>query len=202
MFYIGLTGGIASGKSAVLQCFAELGAATLSADQIAREVVQPGSPTLDAIAEHFGDAILLDTGELNRAALREMISTSDDKRRWLEGVMHPAIAARSSAYIHEVGPSAIYIVHEIPLLTETRKTTEFSRILTVDVDSTVQRQRALARGNIDEHQLDAFIRAQASAAERRQIASDIIQNNGTMDELRCNVQRLHKLYLWLRNRRA
>ncbi|NVK30741.1 MAG: dephospho-CoA kinase [Gammaproteobacteria bacterium] len=202
MFYIGLTGGIASGKSAVLNCFAELGAATLSADQIAREVVMPGSPTLDTIARHFGGAILLPTGELNRAALREIISRSEAERRWLESIMHPAITARSSAYIQETGPTSLYLVHEIPLLSETRKTTEFSRILTVDVAQNVQRQRALARGNISEHQLDAFISAQASAAERRQIALDIIQNNGTMDELRCNVQRLHRLYLWLRNRRA
>jgi dephospho-CoA kinase len=194
---IGLTGGIASGKSTVEGRFAELGVPVINADHSSRAVVAAGQPGLAAVAERFGKHVLTATGELDRRALRTVVFADAHKRRELESILHPLIRAdMEKRAAHADGP---YLVLSIPLLIEgksrDRGAARVDRILVVDVDETTQLQRLMGRDSIGADEARAIIASQASRSERLRAADDVLENSGTVPELRQAVDRLHAEYL-------
>jgi len=192
---IGLTGGIASGKSTVAQRFTELGVPVIDADEAARAVVEPGKPGLERVIERFGAGVMAANGELDRRALRDRVFSDPASRRDLEAILHPLIrAAMDQREAAAVGP---YIVMAIPLLVEAGSRDRVDRILVVDVDESVQLQRLMARDAASPEQARAILASQASRAARRLAADDVLTNGGTVTELRQAVDRLHEQYLRL-----
>jgi dephospho-CoA kinase len=192
---IGLTGGIASGKSTVAQRFVELGVPVIDADAAARAVVAPGKPGLAAVSERFGSRALAENGELDRRALRDLIFKDPGSRRDLEAILHPLIRAEmeQSAEL-AVGP---YIVMAIPLLVEGGSHERVDRVLVVDVDEAVQLQRVMARDGCTLEQARAILTSQASRSARLAAADDVLPNTGTVTDLRQAVDQLHERYLRL-----
>ena len=192
---IGLTGGIASGKSTVAQRFTELGIPVIDADESSRRVVARGQSGLKAVVDRFGAGVLSAEGELDRRALRDLIFADLQSRRDLEAILHPLIRAdmeqRAAA---AVGP---YLVMAIPLLVEGGTRDRIDRILVVDADEAMQLQRLVARDNVSLEQAKAILAAQADRASRLQAADDVLVNSGTVRELREAVDRLHQQYLRL-----
>ena len=192
---IGLTGGIASGKSTVAQRFTELGIPVIDADESSRRVVARGQSGLKAVVDRFGAGVLTAEGELDRRALRDLIFADLQSRRDLEAILHPLIRAdmeqRAAA---AVGP---YLVMAIPLLVEGGTRDRIDRILVVDADEAMQLQRLVARDNVSLEQAKAILAAQADRASRLQAADDVLVNSGTVRELREAVDRLHQQYLRL-----
>jgi len=194
-FVIGLTGGIAAGKSEVSRRFEALGITVADADLAARAVVAPGSEGLARIAAHFGDTILQADGQLDRAALRARIFDSAQARQALEAITHPAIRQllRESCEQAE-GP---YAIAAIPLLTEAggrRQYPWLDRILVVDVPVAVQHARLMQRDGIDAALADRMIAAQASREARLALADDVVVNDGHPDHLQAHVERLDRAY--------
>jgi dephospho-CoA kinase len=190
---IGLTGGIASGKSTVAQRFMELGVPVIDADEAARAVVVPGKPALAEVLKRFGSGVFAENGELDRRALRDLIFKDPGSRRDLEAILHPLIRAdmdRSADLA--VGP---YVVMAIPLLVENGSSARVDRILVVDVDETVQLQRVMARDGGTEEQARAILASQASRSARLAAADDVLLNTGTVADLRQAVDQLHESYL-------
>ncbi|MBD3609887.1 MAG: dephospho-CoA kinase [Gammaproteobacteria bacterium] len=192
MLVIGLTGGIGSGKSTAAEIFSDLGVPVLDTDQVAREVVLPATPALDDIIQHFGDDIILDTGELDRAALRQIIFENDDARVALEKIVHPRIRQQVDQWIQN--QSSSYCIIIVPLLIEKGWDKRVDRILVVDVPSETQIDRARQRDNQDSEQVKKIIATQISRSERLNHADDIITNDGGMENLQQQVHKLHKLY--------
>lgn len=192
---IGLTGGIASGKSTVARRFVELGVPVVDADAAARAVVAPGKPGLAAVRERFGPRVLAENGELDRRALRDLIFEDPGLRRDLETILHPLIRAdmEQSAEL-AIGP---YVVMDIPLLVESGSRDRVDRILVVDVDETMQLQRVMARDGCTEQQARAILASQASRSARLAAADDVLVNTGTVTDLRQAVDHLHERYLRL-----
>jgi dephospho-CoA kinase len=190
---IGLTGGIASGKSTVARRFMELGVPVIDADAAARAVVAPGKPGLAAVSERFGPRVVAKNGELDRPALRDLIFKDAGSRRDLEAILHPLIRAdmEQSADL-AVGP---YVVMAIPLLVESGSRDRVDRILVVDVDEAVQLQRVMARDGCTEEQARAILASQASRSARLAAADDVLPNTGTVTDLRRAVDQLHERYL-------
>jgi dephospho-CoA kinase len=192
---IGLTGGIASGKSTVAARFAELGVPVIDADVAAREVVAPGTPGLAAVIERFGPGVLAKSGELDRRALRQLIFSDPVARRDLEAILHPLIRARMDQEAQVLdGP---YVVMAIPLLLEGGQRDRVDRILVVDVDEAVQLQRLQARDGSTPEQARAILQSQAGRNARLAVADDVLPNAGTVTDLRQAVDRLHDQYLQL-----
>ena len=198
---IGLTGGIASGKSVVSQRFVELGVPVIDADVAARAVVLPGTPGLKEIVQRFGDGILTAAGELNRGALREVIFNDPASRRDLDAILHPLIRAHME---HQAAAAVgTYLVMAIPLLVEGGGSRDrIDRILLVDVDEAKQLERVQARDGISMQQARAILRSQASRAARLAAADDVLLNEGSVADLRQAVDRLHQDYLTLAQARA
>ena len=192
---IGLTGGIASGKSTVARRFVELGVPVIDADAAARAVVAPGKPGLAAVSERFGSRVLAENGELDRRALRDLVFKDPGSRRDLEAILHPLIRAEmeQSAKL-AVGP---YIVMAIPLLVEGDSRERVDRVLVVDVDEAVQLQRVMARDGCTLEQARAILASQASRSARLAAADDVLPNTGTVTDLRQAVDQLHERYLRL-----
>lgn len=199
MLKIGLTGGIGSGKSAAAAYFAELGAPVIDSDQIARELVMPGSPALDEIVTAFGPEIIRQDGTLDRARLRRRVFADPFQRRRLEAILHPRIYADMHRRLALL--QAPYCVLVIPLLLETGATAMVDRILVVDAPEALQRQRVKQRGGMEDDTLEAILRTQLTRAERLQAASDIITNDGDFDHLQQQVKTLHRHYLTLAGQR-
>jgi dephospho-CoA kinase len=192
---IGLTGGIASGKSTVAQRFAELGVPVIDADVAARAVVAPGKPGLAEVLKRFGSGVMTENGELDRRALRDLIFREPGSRRDLEAILHPLIRAHMDQSAEQaVGP---YVVMAIPLLVEGGSRERVDRILVVDVDEAVQLQRVMARDGCTEVQARAILASQASRSARLAAADDVLRNTGTVTDLRQEVDRLHQRYLRL-----
>jgi dephospho-CoA kinase len=192
---IGLTGGIASGKSTVAQRFMDLGVPVIDADVAARAVVAPGKPGFEQVVSRFGPGIIAANGELDRRALRELVFSDPDSRRDLEVILHPLIRAdmdRSAAAA--VGP---YIVMAIPLLVEGGSRDRVDRILVVDLDEAVQLQRVMARDRCSLEQAQAILSSQAARSARLAAADDVLSNSGTVTDLRQAVDGLHQQYLRL-----
>ncbi|UTF59656.1 dephospho-CoA kinase [Gilvimarinus sp. DA14] len=194
-FTIGLTGGIGSGKSAAADLFAAHGITVVDADIAAREVVEPGTACLDAIAEHFGAGILLPGGELNRRALREIIFNDPQAKAWLEALLHPAIRELIIQQLNEA-PSP-YVLLVSPLLLETDQHQLASRILVIDCDESEQIQRAAVRDNSDAERIKAIMATQLTRTQRLAKADDILHNHGTLEDLAPQVDALHQEYLQL-----
>ncbi|WP_339486616.1 dephospho-CoA kinase [Pseudomonas sp. EL_65y_Pfl2_R95] len=193
---LGLTGGIGSGKSAVAQCFIDLGVHLVDADQASRWVVEPGRPALARIAEHFGDGILQEDGQLDRSALRKLIFENAEQRRWLEMLLHPLINQEISQYLAQAtSPYAILVT---PLLVETGQHALTQRVLVVDAPETLQIERTLMRDNTSLAQVQAILGAQATRQQRLKIADDVLLNDRDLIWLRSEVERLHTFYLTLR----
>lgn len=192
---IGLTGGLASGKSTVAQRFVELGIPVIDADDSSRFVVAPGEPGLADLTKRFGPGVLTADGELDRRSLRNLIFADPQLRRDLEAILHPLIRAdmerRAGA---AAGP---YLVMAIPLLVEGGNQSRVDRILVVDADEDVQLERVMARDSTTREQARAILAAQASRAVRLKAADDVIVNSGSVSELRQAVDGLHERYLRL-----
>ena len=192
---IGLTGGIASGKSTVSRMFSELGIAVIDADELSRQVVEPGTRGLAAVVRRFGPDVLDADGRLNRAALRARIFADPAARRDLEAIMHPLIRAAMDEQAAAVpGP---YVVLAIPLLVEGGRSDRVDRLLVVDVDEATQIARVVSRDGVPESQARAILAAQASREQRLRAADDVICNGGSVAELRHSVEILHQRYLEL-----
>jgi dephospho-CoA kinase len=192
---IGLTGGIASGKTTVAERFMQLGVPVIDADVAAREVVAPGTPGLAQVINRFGPAILTESGELDRRALRNLIFSDPVSRRDLEAILHPLIRAHMDrgAQVAD-GP---YVIMAIPLLIESGLRDRVDRILVVDVEEAVQLQRLQARDGSTREQARAILESQAARSARLAAADDVLPNAGTVPDLRQAVDRLHEQYLQL-----
>jgi len=197
---VGLTGGIASGKSLVGAMFVKLGAALIDTDVVAREVVALGEPGLAAVAAEFGPKVLLPSGELNRPALRSLVFADDGKRRALEAILHPLIRSRTRAKLAEL--EAPYALVAVPLLVETSFGDLVERILVVDCPESLQLERLMRRDAIPKAEALAMVRAQVDRAARLKAAHDIIDNSGTTDATRRQVELTHRRYLDLAALRA
>ncbi|MEE9101500.1 MULTISPECIES: dephospho-CoA kinase [Pseudomonas] len=193
---LGLTGGIGSGKSAAAEHFATLGVHMVDADHAARWVVEPGRPALGKIVDRFGDAVLLPDGQLNRAALRERIFTSEEERRWLEQLLHPLIGQEIAANLARAeSPYAILVS---PLLVESGQHRMTQRVLVVDTPEHLQLERTMRRDKVSEEQVRAILKAQAVREDRLKHADDVLLNDGDLAHLHQQVERLHQFYLGLR----
>ncbi len=192
MLSIGLTGGIASGKSTVIDLFSELGIACCDADDISRQLTQAGSPALAQIVTQFGPEILAKDGQLDRARLRKIIFSCPEKRHQLEAILHPRIAEEIRQWIAR--QSGKYVVVSVPLLAESKRSYHFDRILVIETDPETQLTRATIRDNSTAAEIQAILSVQASAAQRRAIADDIIINNEDISALRRQVAELHRKY--------
>ncbi len=193
---LGLTGGIGSGKSAAAERFVELGVHLVDADQAARWVVEPGRPALASIVERFGPGVLLGDGQLDRAALRQLIFADPVQRKWLEQLLHPLIGQEIISYLAKAeSPYAVYVS---PLLIESGQYRKVQRVLVVDVPEAVQVARTLARDNTSAEQVQAILKAQLRRDERLAHADDVLVNDGDLAALHGQIDRLHDFYLTLR----
>ncbi len=196
---LGLTGGIGSGKSAAAQRFVELGVHLVDADQAARWVVEPGRPALARIVEHFGPGVLLEDGQLDRAALRQLIFADPDQRRWLEALLHPLIGQEIFSYLAKAeSPYAVFVS---PLMIESGQYQRTDRLLVIDAPQNLQVERTLLRDQTSPEQVEAILKAQASREERLRHADDILVNDRDIAWLHSEVDRLHNYYLTLRGGR-
>ncbi|MHB1542443.1 MAG: dephospho-CoA kinase [Steroidobacteraceae bacterium] len=192
---IGLTGGIASGKSTVAGLFAALEVPVIDTDQIAREVVEPGQPPLEKLVERFGAGILTPDGHLDRPKLREIVFSDPKARADLEALTHPAIGSAVQARAAVAGGP--YQILVIPLLVEKGYQKHLDRVLVVDCPEALQLQRLQARDGTSPTQARAILEAQASRAARLKAADDMIRNESDVAALRQQVQALHRRYLQL-----
>jgi len=191
-FVVALTGGIASGKTAVSDRFAVLGVPVIDTDVIAHQVVEVGQPALEDIRGAFGDDFLLSDGKLHRSKLREAIFTDAFAKQKLEAILHPAIRARVQDEIAAV--VADYCVVVIPLFTETGSYDWVDRVLVVDTDEVTQINRVMQRDGVSRQQAEAALASQTSRQSRLALADDVIENNGSIAVLDGEVKRLHHLY--------
>lgn len=191
-YRIALTGGIASGKSTVAAAFERRGITVIDSDQLAREVVAPGTPGFTAVTARFGADVIAADGSLDRRALRAIVFTDPAARRDLEAITHPRIrAAMAERAAASGGPYQIFM---IPLLAEGGRAAEFDRVLVVDCPEDLQLQRVMARDQTDAASAQAILAAQASRAARLAIADDVIVNDGDRSALETQVETLHRRY--------
>jgi len=180
--HVGLTGGIASGKSTVSAILRELGAVVIDADQLAREVVTKGTPGLAQVVEVFGPGILTPDGEMDRPAVGAIVFADEGKRRQLEAIIHPLVGARSAELAAAAGRGAV-IVHDIPLLVETGQVDRFDLVLVVDAPVDVQLERLTAERGMTDEEAKQRVASQASRAERLAAADLVVENSGTLIDL-------------------
>ena len=192
-YRIGLTGGIASGKSTVADMFAGLGVPVIDTDVVAREVVEPGQPALAEIRESFGAGVIAADGTLDRAAMRAIVFGDDQARRRLEAIVHPRI--RESTMEQADAANGPYQVIVVPLLVESPLRENVDRVLVVDCDENTQVARLLERDAETEEQARRMLAAQSTRDERLTIADDVISNEGSLDDTREQVRALHEAYL-------
>ncbi len=196
---VGLTGGIGSGKSTVEGLFRDLGVPVLDADQVARELVRPGSEALARIREHFGESVLTPEGGLDRAALRRWVFTDPGERRWLERLLHPLIRDRMAAW--SGSQESPYVILSIPLLFESGMRDLVDRVLVVECDPQIRIRRVCRRDSVSPEEVEAILQTQAGDEARRRLADDILENQGDLDSLRRQVERFHRRYLELARKR-
>ena len=183
---VGLTGGVASGKSSVSAILAELGAVVVDADLLAREVVAPGTDGLARVVEEFGPEILTPTGELDRPALGRIVFADPAARARLEAIVHPRVRARG-AEIEAGAPRGAVVVHDIPLLVETGQAGSFDAVVAVDVPVGTQVERMTSDRGMTRDDAQARVAAQATPEQRREAATYVIENTGTHEDLRDRV---------------
>lgn len=192
-FILGLTGGIGSGKSAASQWFEQHGIVVVDADVVAREIVEVGQPALLQIQQAFGDWVLQEDGTLNRRALREHIFQSNDARRILESITHPAI--RQSIIQQLQDAQSPYVILVSPLLFETNQHELTDHTLLIDASIELQIQRAAQRDGQNIEQIHRIIAAQMPREQKKQLADDIVLNDGHLEHLYAHLQPLHEQYL-------
>jgi dephospho-CoA kinase len=197
-YRVGLTGGIASGKSTAARFFGALGVPILDSDQIARDVVEPGQPPLERLVERFGPKILTADGHLDRPALREIVFSDPKARADLEALTHPAIGAAMEARSAAAGGP--YQILVIPLLVEKNLAAHVDRVLVVDCDEGLQIRRLRDRDGSTPQQVQAILKAQAPRAARLKAADDVIHNDSGLSAVRDQVATLHARYLELAGR--
>ena len=190
---IGLTGGIGTGKSTVARLFAEHGVAVIDADDLAREVVEPGAPAYDEVRDAFGEQVLTATGELDRRRLRQLIFTNQEHRRRLEAIVHPRVYAEMKRRLDEVeGPYAIVVV---PLLVESGGSDLVDRILVVDASEEIQIRRTSLRDETPPEAVARILDAQLDRQSRLAAADDVLTNAADEASLDAAVASLHRRYL-------
>lgn len=192
---IALTGGVASGKSTVARLFQALGAKLIDTDQIAREVVAPGTPALAQLAHRFGPGILQADGTLDRSRLRDIVFADPAARADLEAITHPAIRERVTALCASVGGP--YQIVAVPLLVETNTQRNYDRVLVVDCDPALQVARLMQREGMRREEAQRILAAQAPRAARLAVADDVLSNDTDIAALAPKVESLHQRYLQL-----
>jgi len=195
MVVVGLTGGIGSGKSTVARLFGNLGVHWVDADDVAREVVEPGTPALARIAEHFGTEILLSDGGLDRARLRQIVFNDPSERAWLESLLHPIIRDELIRQLRPADYGLPYTLLVSPLLLETDQHNLVDRIVVVDVPVSVQIERTIARDDNPRDQVERIIAAQIPREKRLERADDVIDNDRPMNDVERQVLDLHNRFL-------
>jgi dephospho-CoA kinase len=183
---VGLTGGVASGKSTVSAMLADLGAVVIDADVLAREVVAPGTEGLAQVVAVFGPGVLTPEGALDRPAMGAIVFGDEERRRALEGIIHPRVRARGRE-LEEAAPAGALVVHDIPLLAETGQADRFDAVIVVDVPVEVQVDRMVSLRGLTREEAESRVAAQATREQRRAIATYVIDNTGTLDDLRRRV---------------
>ena len=187
---VGLTGGIASGKSSVSAILAEMGAVVIDADLIAREVVARGTPGLDAVVAEFGPELLTSEGDLDRPAMGALVFGDATARKRLEAIIHPLVHARSAELEAEAGDHAV-VVHDIPLLAEVGRAGSFDEVVVVDAPADVQVSRMVDDRGWTREDAESRIAAQSTREDRLAIATHVIDNTGTLAELRARVEEIY-----------
>lgn len=187
---VGLTGGVASGKSAVSAILDELGAVVVDADLLAREVVAAGTDGLAEVVAAFGPDVVTDAGDLDRPALGAIVFADEARRRVLEGVIHPRVRARAAEIEAEAPPGTV-VVHDIPLLTETGQAGSFDAVVVVDVPVETQVARMVELRGMTRPDAEARVAAQASREERLAVATYVVDNSGSREELRSRVEEVY-----------
>ena len=195
MYKVGLTGGIGCGKTTVAHLFASLGVPVVDADTVARALVAPGLPAYRAILDHFGKAIRLESGELDRAALKARIFANDAERQWLESLLHPLVYRELDGWAE--AQEAPYGLLVVPLLLETGRRDWVDRLLVVDCLAETQARRVRQRDGVDAALIQRVMAAQSGRDVRLAAADDILVNDCEPDELTRQVELLHERYLLL-----
>lgn len=194
VYCIGVTGGIGSGKSSAANLFAELGAAVVDTDEIARHLTARGGDAVGTIAKAFGDDVIAADGSLNRAAMRELVFADTGRRRQLEAILHPMIRAEARRRV--LAATTPYVLLLVPLLLENKSYASIvQRVLVVDCDEAVQIKRTVRRSQLSEEFVRAIMAAQLPREKRVEQADDVIDNNGDLEQLRSQVTALHQRYL-------
>jgi dephospho-CoA kinase len=191
MMRVGLTGGVASGKSTVSAILDELGAVIVDADVLAREVVEPGTDGLREVVEAFGSDVLTADGELDRPAMGAIVFADVEKRRTLEAIIHPRVRARATEIEAGAAPDDV-VVHDIPLLAETGQATGFDAVIVVDVPQEMQVERMVELRGMSREDAEARVAAQASRDDRLAIATHVIDNTGSVEDLRRRVNEVYR----------
>ncbi len=182
---IGLTGGIASGKSTVAQILTTLGAAVVDADDVARSVVEPGSPGLQRLKQQFGDAIISDSGTLDRSAVAQIVFSNPQARKQLNAILHPLIAAESQRRIAALAKQGHrLVIYDAALLVENDLHKNMDALIVVSVPESLQRERLAARDGLDDSAIASRLRAQLPLEKKTQVADYIVDNSGTIEETR------------------
>ncbi len=194
---VGLTGGIACGKTLVSRLFEQFNVEVFDADVIARELVIPGQAALNGIVKIFGHSILKPDGYLNREKLRQIIFTQTDLRKQLEDILHPRIYRRMQQSVDSLKKDKIYCVFSIPLLIETQATDKVDRVLIVDCSEETQLQRVQRRDQSSLEEAKKILATQCNRQTRLACADDVIQNDKGFSELKMQVEKLHHDYLYL-----
>jgi dephospho-CoA kinase len=187
---VGLTGGIASGKSTVSAILAELGAIVIDADALAREVVARGTPGLEAVVAEFGPGLLTPEGDLDRPAMGALVFGDAEARKRLEAIIHPLVHQRSDQLEAEAPDDAV-VVHDIPLLAEVGRAGSFDAVVVVDAPAELQVSRMVEDRGWSREEAESRIAAQASREDRLAIATHVVDNTGTLDELRRRVEQVY-----------
>ena len=190
---VGLTGGIASGKTTVSEMFAEMGIPVIDADDLAREVVEPGTPGLQAIVEEFGEDVLDQEGRLDRKKVGELVFGDEEARETLNAILHPRIGAAGAKYIEEYRDHpAPYVIYEGALLVETGAYKAFSALVVVSADEPVQRLRLIARDGYTLSEANARIDSQLPLSRKVEVGDYVVTNNGNLESTRDQVARVHE----------
>ncbi len=193
---VGLTGGIASGKTTVSEMFADLGIPIIDADDLAREVVEPGTPGLQQIVEEFGKDILDEAGRLDRKKVGDLVFGDEEARETLNAILHPRIGAAGAERVAKYDDDAApYVVYEAALLVETGAYKAFPVLVVVSAEESVQRLRLIARDGFSVSEANARIESQLPLAEKIAYADYVVTNNGDLDSTRRQVQEIHEQLL-------
>lgn len=192
-YTVALTGGIGSGKSTVANAFADLGINVIDADIIARQVVEPGTPALMAIEEHFGSDVIAADGSLQRRILRERIFSNPEEKSWLNALLHPLIQQETQRQFDQA--TSPYLLWVVPLLVENALYKKANRVLVVDVTPETQLRRTMQRDDVTREHVEQILAAQATREARLAVADDVIDNNGAPEAIASDVACLHALYL-------